>query len=91
MEFLIIAALLGLIPAAIADRKGRNFFLWWLYGCAIFIVAVIHALVLKPTQAVRDYDAKLDGLRKCDSCAEFIRPDARVCRFCGRDAVAPAA
>jgi hypothetical protein len=41
---LLILAVIGLIPAAIARHKGRNFFLWWLYGTVIWIVALPHAL-----------------------------------------------
>ncbi len=44
---LAIAAGLGLIPAFIASRKGRSFWLWWLYGWMLFIVALIHSLVIK--------------------------------------------
>ncbi|WP_338805136.1 hypothetical protein WDV76_08930 [Xenorhabdus griffiniae] len=46
-EFWITAALIGLIPAALANSKGRNFFAWWVYGTLLFIIALIHALVLK--------------------------------------------
>jgi zinc transporter ZupT len=39
LEILIFVVLLGLIPAAIAQSKGRSFFVWWVYGAALFIVA----------------------------------------------------
>ena len=26
-----------------------------------------------------------EGLRKCPFCSESIKPDAKVCRYCGRD------
>lgn len=42
-----ISALLGLIPAHIAQKKGRSFGLWWFYGWMLFIVALIHSLVMK--------------------------------------------
>lgn len=48
ISLLFVYVLLGLIPALIVKGKGRNFFLWWFYGFAIFIVAIIHALVIKP-------------------------------------------
>ena len=35
----------GLIPAFIANSKGRNFYLWWIYGFLIFGIALIHSLV----------------------------------------------
>lgn len=42
----VFAAVLGLIPASIAQKKGRSFGLWWFYGFMIFIVALIHSLVM---------------------------------------------
>lgn len=78
---LIIAVVLGLIPAFIAKSKGRDFILWWVYGFALFIVALIHSLCMKPNeQALLD-----EGMKKCPFCAEMIKPDAKVCRYCGRD------
>jgi cytochrome c-type biogenesis protein len=43
-------AVLGLIPAYIASRKGRQFFEWWLFGAALFPVALPVAWFLKPKQ-----------------------------------------
>lgn len=37
---IVFALLLGVIPGVIAQGKGRNFVSWWLYGAAIFIVAL---------------------------------------------------
>jgi len=48
MEILIIAALIGLIPAAIAQNKGYSFALWWFFGAAFFIVALPAALLMSP-------------------------------------------
>lgn len=48
---LAIAALLGLIPANIAKKKGHSFGLWWFYGWMLFIVAIIHV------QFITDYNA----------------------------------
>lgn len=36
------------IPAYIAYRKGRNFKLWFIYAYPFFIIAMIHAIVIKP-------------------------------------------
>lgn len=48
---LAIAAVLGLIPANIAKKKGHSFGLWWFYGWMLFIVAIIHV------QFIEDYNA----------------------------------
>jgi hypothetical protein len=86
VEILILAALIGLLPAFIAQSKGRSFVGWWIYGALLFIVALPHALMLKPDR--RELDARAidtGDLRKCPSCAELVRREAKVCRFCQRD------
>ena len=47
---LAVAAVLGLIPANIAKKKGHSFGLWWFYGWMLFIVAIIHV------QFIEDYN-----------------------------------
>lgn len=51
MEILIFAILLGLIPASIAQHKGRTFLGWWLFGSLLLIVALPMVLLLDPLPA----------------------------------------
>ncbi|MBZ9741026.1 MULTISPECIES: hypothetical protein [unclassified Mesorhizobium] len=82
MEVLIIAVLIGLIPAAIARSKGKSFVAWWIYGAALFIVALPHALLMRSDQGAIESKALSTGMKKCPSCAELIKSEAKVCRYC---------
>lgn len=53
LMILFMAVGLGLIPATIAKNKGYNFWLWWLYGFFLWLVAVIHACVLPNKYALQ--------------------------------------
>lgn len=72
VELMIIGVLIGLIPASIARSKGRNFFLWWGYGAAIWIIAFPHSVLL-----TRDR-------KMCVYCEAIIDADAIHSKICGR-------
>jgi NADH pyrophosphatase NudC (nudix superfamily) len=84
-EFLILAALLGLIPAAIAKSKGRPFLLWWIFGFLALIIALPCALMMKRDVRNLEHRQMREGFKKCPHCAEMIKGDAKVCRFCQRE------
>ena len=48
MTYVAIALLLGLIPAAIANRQNHSFAQWWLVGAVIFIIALPLSFFAKP-------------------------------------------
>ncbi|MCX5841940.1 MAG: zinc ribbon domain-containing protein [Deltaproteobacteria bacterium] len=85
MGFLFLAIILGVIPAAIAQKKGRSFVGWWIFGAALFIIALPASLIVKPLNVEPP-----DTLRKCPKCAEDIKRDALICKHC-KSEVAPMA
>jgi uncharacterized membrane protein len=50
---MVTAVVMGLGPAIIAHMKGRNFFAWWLFGAAMWIVALPVAMCLEKRE--REY------------------------------------
>lgn len=86
VEALVIAFFIGLIPATIAHGKGKNFFGWWFYGFALWIVAFPHSLIMKKDQEALDRRLlKAGTMKSCPACAELVKVEATKCRFCGHD------
>jgi len=88
----IIAILIGLIPALIAYKKGYpsknegyNFFVWWIFGASLFIVALPWAIIMKPKRKIIEQEQLQEDMKKCPQCAEIVKKEARVCRFCGHE------
>jgi RNA polymerase subunit RPABC4/transcription elongation factor Spt4 len=88
---LVLAVLIGCIPGAIAQSKGHSFVLWWIFGAALFIVALPMSLMLKPvgeTGTTLQVGATPSGsipTRECPFCKSRIRADALVCPHCQRE------
>lgn len=82
---LTIAAIIGLIPAAIARAKGHSFVGYWIYGAILFIVALPDTMFMKRNQKADEKEALSSGGKRCPHCAEVIKEAANVCRFCRRD------
>ena len=76
---LFFAMLLGIIPGAIARKKGDSFVAWWLFGTLLFIVALPLVLLLPVKREGRTAAHKF-----CPYCSHKMAATATQCPACNR-------
>ena len=78
--------LCALGAASIYRSRGRSETAAFLLGLLPGPVAVVLAAVTPKDEAALERKALKSGnKRKCPFCAELVKRDAKVCRYCGRE------
>ena len=83
--FFFVFFMIGLIPAVIASRKGRDFLTWWVFGDLFFPIALPLALIIK--QGNPDFDEHQlwqSNSHECPFCGGINSQITGKCRFCGQ-------
>lgn len=81
----VILVICGL-AASVASRKGRSGVGYFALSTLCPPVGLVAALVAKPNEAEVEKKRLESGTeRRCPFCAEVVKREAVVCRFCSRD------
>lgn len=84
MLYLIVFIIFGALGSALAASKGRNQVIWFVLS---FFFPLISLLILAclPSLKTPKAASELANTQLCPACAERIKAQARVCRFCGHN------
>jgi len=77
VEVVVILFFFGLSAGVVAKIKGSSFFIWFMVGAVLPIIATIAAALYRNERG--------EPRRRCPECGHVVTLSTQVCTRCGRD------
>jgi hypothetical protein len=75
----------AIVTPIVAENKGKGFLTFMFAGIIFGPLALLWVLITpKDEEGIERNMLKSEEAKKCPYCAELIKPEAKVCRFCGK-------
>jgi len=74
-----------ILTPIIADSKGKSSLGFFLFALIFGPIALVWVLVAPANEdGIEKNKLMSNEAKKCPHCAELIKPEAKLCRFCGK-------
>jgi hypothetical protein len=84
MEILIFWILASVAVGIWGSNKGRSGFGWFLFSLLLSpLLGALFVAASKNLLIEREAERRLSETKRCPRCAERVKKEAAVCRFCG--------